>query len=144
MSLAEFTSAHFVIVGAQWSPARRACEASGMELLLRVCLEILPFDTAVAGIAERPVELVVMMLTIRRIVVDIELCCWEAVTTCSANETRPVIAPGQTARGVFDRSANNGLGTAATVAFGGLCAKFKAGSCGEGCSFGRLSNDVPS
>ena len=27
---------------------------------------------------------------------------------------------------------------------GGLWAMFKAGSRGEGCSFGRLSNDVPS
>ena len=119
--LAKLASAHFVVVGAQGNPARGTCEASRMELLTSVCLQVLTFDTAIAGIAERPIELVVMVLTIRRIVVDIELCSREAVTACSANETGSVIASGQAARGVFDGFADNGLGTAATVALARGC-----------------------
>lgn len=42
-----------------------ASKASWMELLAQVCLEVLAFNTAVAGVAKRSVKLVVMLFAKR-------------------------------------------------------------------------------
>lgn len=90
---AELSSANLIVVGTERDSARKTCEASGMELLACVCLQILAFNTIVTGSAERSIELVVMMLAIRCVLKDVEFRGWEAVAACSANETRPVVAP---------------------------------------------------
>jgi hypothetical protein len=65
-----------------------------MKLLTRIGLQILAFDTTITGTAKGSVEPVVVMLAVRCVLENVEFCGREAVATCSANETGPVVASG--------------------------------------------------
>lgn len=94
-----------------------ACKAPRMILSAHVRLQILAFNAAITGAAQRSVELMVMMFTVRRVLEDIEFRGRERACTSSANKTLFVIATSKTAGGVLDRLPDNGLRASPAVSF---------------------------
>jgi hypothetical protein len=66
-----------------------------MKLRSYICLQILAFDTTVAGGAHRSVEFVVMMFAVRRVVEDVELCSREGIAASFANKALLVVPSGK-------------------------------------------------
>lgn len=73
MSLAVYLSADLEVVIIQDRAACETNQAAGVEFLTLLGLQVLTFNAVIAAFAERVVELVIMLLTIRVIVDDIKV-----------------------------------------------------------------------
>lgn len=116
VSLTISSSSNLEVSISQNKAACEACKAPRVEFLTRICFEVLAFNTAVAGVAQGSVELVVMSLAVRRVLEDVELGCGEGVGTFSADKAVLVVPPSKATRRVLDRLSYNGLGATAAVA----------------------------
>ena len=116
VALAVFLAADFVVVGVQDDPARRAGKTFGVEFQTLVRLEVLALNATVARVAERPVELVVVLFAVGRVFEDVELGGGEGVAAGPADEAMLVVTPGQTARGVLHGLSDNRLRASSAVA----------------------------
>jgi hypothetical protein len=92
VALAIRLAPYFVVVVAQDHAARQAGEASRVELPALVRLQILALDAAVAGPAERAIQLVVMVLAIWRVVEHVEFGAGKGALAGPADEALLVIA----------------------------------------------------
>lgn len=81
VSLTEHSARNLIVRITQDTSTCITRKAPRMELLLllllRAQLDILPFDTAIAGFAKRIVEFVVVLLAVRMVGVDVEIGAWE-------------------------------------------------------------------
>jgi len=129
VSIAVLLSGNFEVVIAQYNTTGRTCKASRVKLAASVDFQILALDAAITATADGPVELVVMTFAVWRVVEDVELCCWERIAACSADEALLVVPPSNATRGVFDGFSNNGLGASTTFAFTCGSSVLSARSC---------------
>ena len=95
VSLTISSSGNLKVPVTQDEAACEACKASGVKFLPGVCFEVLACNAAVAGIAQRSVEFVVMSLAVRRVLKDVELSCWEGVGAFSADKAMLVVPPSK-------------------------------------------------
>lgn len=109
MSITVSPASDFKVAVAEDDAAGRARETSWVKLLAQVGFEILAFDAPVAGIAQRSVELVVVLFAIWRVLEDIELRCREGIGARSACEAMLVVASREAARRVLHGLSNNWL-----------------------------------
>lgn len=102
VTLAVVAPADLVVVVAQHDAARAAREAARVELLTLVRLQVLALDAAVAGTAERAVELVVVLSAVGRVVEYVELGGGKGIAAGAADEAGLVVAACETSGRVFD------------------------------------------
>ena len=93
-----------------------------MELLLQLRLQVLAFDTSVAALAHRAVELVVVPLAVRVVIDNVEVSGLERLLTSFAHEAVFMVAAGETAIGGADRLSLDDLSTTSTFAF--VCSRW--------------------
>ena len=117
MSITVSPASDLEVTVAEDDAAGRACETSWMKLLAQVRFEILAFDAAVAGIAQRSVELVVVLFTVWRVLEDIKLRCRKGIGACSADKAMLVVASSKATRRILHGLSNDRFGAPATVAF---------------------------
>lgn len=109
MPFAEHSPTDLEVVLRKHNPTLHAREASRMEFLLAACgrsrLKILPFDARVAGLTQASVRLVIVLLAVRRVIYDIEVCGSKGLSAGHANEARFMPAASESAVGSLDRFA---------------------------------------
>ena len=103
MSLAEGLTLELEVLLVEAGAAGGALEASLVELLAAVGLEVQALDAGVAAAAQRPVGLVPVARAQRRGGVHVELARRERAPARPAREARLVVPPRQTARRVLHR-----------------------------------------
>ena len=92
-------------------------EAEGMELLLHVRLEIFAFDTLVARLAQRTIELMVVACAERVVINDVEIIGGEGLVAGFADEALLVVSTREPTIGRADRLAPDDLATATAISF---------------------------
>lgn len=90
-----------------------------MELLLAVCFQILSFDSLVTSLAKGSVKLVIMLLAIRKVIYNVEICRLKWCAACLANKTLFMVAASKATVSGFDGFAYYRLRTTSTFPFTG-------------------------
>lgn len=72
-----------------------ACETMRVEFLLRVCFHVWALNSAIAYRAKRLVESVVVAMTVRMVIHDIEVCRLKWLLARSAHKASLVVPPGE-------------------------------------------------
>jgi hypothetical protein len=98
MAITVLFSPNLEVVVTQNDTTGRAGKASGVELAAIISLQILALDASIAGSTQRPIQLMVMVLAVRRVLEHIEFGGREGITASPTDEALLVVASSESTR----------------------------------------------